>query len=468
MSVPNTENESQIKRKKHRLHKVCRLPKLMRLYLVAFAAVFVVCCLCATFQMINSKSITITLNSASVSKGQNPDGSAFDIYQILSDEVLEAASEKLGGKISAAELKRHLTVSDALSAKANRQLKQSILDGENENVYFPTVYRVSYSTVSEAIRAEGIVQQIGAFFKGFTFPSMGQILETVATSYQEFYEVSYLNYDAMFEIDWEKIDAMDYYNRADALRTEAMRIFRFLDDKSTENPSVVSSGNVAYRDLENNLWKLISSDIENHRAYIIQNNITASRKTLLRQFRYMEEIHVEEKERKTEEYLILNEAVDMYDSTTTKVVFIPALDQDNSFYMNRTKVGLDYLVESADNARLAANDAEHSAQYYQYLQSCFANTAASKQSKITHADTIYQNIKEQIEEIMESAKLLLAESNKTNNEGIKVGNPGRSVGIVSVGMSFAKRFVTLSMVAYVLLYIPTTVFKKKHTDSQEV
>ena len=468
MSVPNTENEFQIKSKKHRSRIIDRLPKSMRLYLIAFAVVFVVCCLTATFQIINSKSITITLNSASVSKGQNPDGSPFDIYQILSDDVLEAASEKMEGRISAAELKRHLSVSDALSAKTNRQLKQSILDGEHENNYFPTVYRVTYATVSEAIRAEGIVEQVGAFFKGFAFPKMDKILKTVAECYQEYYEVSYLNYDAMFEIDWEKIDAMDYYNRADALRTEAMRILRFLSDKSDENPTAVSSNNLSYRDLTNNLWKLISSDIENHQAYIIQNNITTARKTLQRQFRYMEEIHIEEKERKTEEYLILNEAVDMYDSTTTKVVFIPALDQDNSFYMNRTKVGLDYLVESADNARLAANDAEHNAQYYQYLQTCFANTTASKQSKITHTETIYQNIKDQIEEMMESTKLLLAESNKTNNEGIKVSNPGRSVGIVGVGMSFAKRFVILSMAAYVLLYVPTAVSKKKDTDSQEV
>lgn len=469
MNEMKTENASRKNRGKTYKNKSCNLPKPMRLYLIGFIVVFVICCLSAVFQMANSKSITITINSASVSKGQNPDGSAFDIYEIFSDEVLEAASEKLGGKISATELKRHLSVSDALATKTNEKLKQSILDGEHENTYFPTVYRLTYAVVSDEISSEGIAQRLLALIRGIALPGMNRILEAVTESYQEFYETTYLDYDALFEIDWNSIDTMDYYNRAEALRTEAMRMLRFLQDKEKENPLAgYSSGMLTYGDLTNDLWRLIDVDIKNHQAYIIQNNITVSRKTLLRQFRYMEEIYKEEKERRTEEYLILDEAVDMYDSTTTKVVFIPALDQDNSFYMNRTKVGLDYLVERADAARLAADEAEHNAQYYRYLQTCFSEAGNPKQSQIDHADTVYLNIKNQIGKMNEDVKLLLGESNQTENEGIKVSNAEMSVGIVGVGMSFAKRFVILSMAAYVLIYIPSVFLKKKTEDSQEV
>ena len=468
MSVLNTENVSPKKSGKYCKRKPSDTQKTVQLYLLVFALVFAVCCLYAVLQMTNSRYVTITINSASVSKGQNPDGTAFDIYQILSDEVLEAASEKLGGKISVAELKRHLSVSDALTAETNQQLKQSILDGEHENTYFPTVYRLTYATVSDKISADGMGNQIRALFRGSAH-SMDRILEAVAESYQEVYAATYLTYDSMFEIDWARIDSMDYYNRAEALRTETMRIRRFLQDRANENPVAgSSSSNLTYGDLNNDLWRLINVDIESHQAYIIQNNITISRKTLLRQFRYMEEINIEEKERKTEEYLILDEAVDMYDSTTTKVVFIPALDQDNSFYMNRTKVGLDYLVERADAARLAADEAEHNAQYYQYLQTCFSDTDIPKQSQIDHADTVYLNIKDQIEKLNEAVKLLLAESNQTENEGIKVSNAEMSAGIVGVGFSFAKRFVILSMAAYILLCIPSAFSKKKNADTQEV
>ena len=465
MSVPNTENITPKKRGKYCKRKRPDTRKTIRGYLFAFTLVFLVCCLYAVFQMTNSRYVIVTINSASVSKGQNPDGSAFDIYEILSDEVLESASKKLGGKISAAELSRHLSVSDALTAGVNQQLKQSILDGEYENTYFPTVYRLTYTRV---LGQDNLGKQIRAFLQG-SAQSMDRTLEAVAESYQEIYAASYLTYDSMFEIDWASIDTMDYYNRAEALRTESMRILRFLEDRPNKaSVAESSSEKLTYRDLSNDLRQLISVDIENHQAYIIQNSITKSRKELLRQFLYMEEIHIEEKERQTEAYLILDEAVDMYDSTTTKVVFIPALDQDDSFYMNRTKVGLDYLVENADAARLAADEAEHNAKYYQYLQSCFAENVTPTQSQIAHTDAIYLSIREELEDLMGSVKLLLKESNQTENEGIKVSNAEMSAGIVGVGMSFAKRFAILSMAAYVLICIPSVLFRKKRAGSEEV
>lgn len=469
MSELNTENISPEKSKACGKRKFSPKLKAIRVYLIAFAVIFAICCVYAVFQMTNSRYVTVTMNSASVAKGQNPDGTAFDIYQILSDEVLEAAALKLDDKISAVELKRHLSVSDALTAEANQQLKQSILDGENENTYFPTVYRITYETVSDSIRKEGIAQQALALCKAFVYPSASRILGAVSESYQEIYADAYLNYDSMFEIDWASIDAMDFYNRAEALYTESVRILRFLQDKEKANPTAESSAEkVTYGDLRNDLGQLINVDIENHQAYIIQNSITASHEELLRQFRYMEEIYIEEMERKTEEYMVLDEAVDLYDSTTTKVVFIPALDQDNSFYMNRTKVGLDYLVESADAARLAADEAEHNAKHYQYLQSCFAETVIPEQSQVEHTNAIYQSIKREFNKLMNSVKLLLAESNQAENEGIKSSEAGMSVSLVGVGMSFAKRFVILSLGAYVLICVYSVLPKKKKEVSQEV
>ena len=69
---------------------------------------------------------------------------------------------------------------------------------------------------------------------------------------------------------------------------------------------------------------------------------------------------------------------------------------------------------------------------------------------------------------MKSVKELLAESNQTENEGIKASNAAMSVGIVGVAMSFAKRFVFLCMGAYVLICIYAALPKKKTEESGEV
>ena len=61
------------------------------------------------------------------------------------------------------------------------------------------------------------------------------------------------------------------------------------------------------------------------------------------------------------------DGISVYDPLVTKVVFIPALDSENIFYMNRTKIGIDYLTENASAANLAGDEAENEAHYYDYL-----------------------------------------------------------------------------------------------------
>jgi hypothetical protein len=92
----------------------------------------------------------------------------------------------------------------------------------------------------------------------------------------------------------------------------------------------------------------------------------------------MQRLNEEEHLRKTQEFNVLTEAIEMYDSTTTKVVFIPALDEADEFYMNRTKVGLDYLSEHADEAKLQADTADYNAKRYSYLQNVLKDGIARR------------------------------------------------------------------------------------------
>ena len=90
-------------------------------------------------------------------------------------------------------------------------------------------------------------------------------------------------------------------------------------------------------------------------------------------------------------------------------------------------------------------------------------------SEISVDAAIYLSIKDELNELMDSVKTLLAESNHLGNEGIKAGKVTTTVGIVGVGMSFAKRFVILSMVAYVVICGAALLPKKKKSEeAQEV
>lgn len=466
--IQNTASEEQKPKK-----KMCA----RTVYAIVFLAIFLFCGVCALQQLTNSVSATIRINSVLSADGQNPDGTPFNIMELFNDAVMERAVEKLDGKLTAQELRNHLTVSDTMTAKTFAQLEQSIFDGEDSNTYFPTEYLLTYSIVSEQIQCEGFWAQCESFFGSIFLPSKAKILDAVLQSYHEYYGEMYLDYDSLFNIDWSVIDAMDYYNRIAFMDDVAQRLGRFLQLKNSQTSSR-GKGN-SYYDLIVELNQGPLKNMENYQAYILQYGVTTNKEELLRQFAYMQELSEEESARKKQEYVVLKDAIELYDATTTKVVFIPALDENDSFYMNRTKVGLDYLSEKADAAKLQADSAAHSAERYAYLQTCFGEeyiideNGEKKQIRNTpaqqaHADTLCESLKAEIQRLMSQLVEMNANVQGTHQEYLIIGKPFTNVSMVSVAISGAKRFALLCMAAYVVIYAVTTAKEIKRAMKQEV
>lgn len=472
MDVDNkTAQETPVE--SHKKHKKTGVRKA---YAIILCIILVFCGIHAVYQLTNSVSATVMVGSVFSADGQNPDGTPFSIVELFHDDIMNRAVQKLGGKLSVQELRSHLTVSDTMTNNSFLELEQSIFNGENENTYFPTEYLLTYSTITEQIQDEGFFAQCKAFFRGFSLPSKKEILNAVVQSYQEYYAEKYLDHTSLFEIDWSVVDSMDYYNRFEFMNDTLQRLMRFLEYKNARILSQPESNrNTSYYDLMVQLSKGPLHGINDYHAYVTQNGVTNDKEDLLRQFVYMQNLNEEENARKMQEYDVLREAIEMYDSTTTKVVFIPALDDNQSFYMNRTKVGLDYLSEKADAAKLQADSAAYSAKQYLYLQTCFGEeytldeNGSKKQPKNTfnqrvHADELYENLKKEIQQLTAEAARLTADGKQTNQEELNVSAPFYSASIVSVGMSFAKRFVLLIMTAYVVVSAYMAVPKKSKKD----
>ena len=48
---------------------------------------------------LNTAYTTVSISFSEITKGCNPDGSPFDIYEVLSDEVLTSACDKLNNRL---------------------------------------------------------------------------------------------------------------------------------------------------------------------------------------------------------------------------------------------------------------------------------------------------------------------------------------------------------------------------------
>ena len=103
-----------------------------KVYAIILLSIFAFCCVCAISQLTNSVSATVMINSFLSADGKNPDRTPFNIMELFNDDVMERTVQKLGGRMTAKELRDHLTISDTMTDKSFARLEQSIFDGENE------------------------------------------------------------------------------------------------------------------------------------------------------------------------------------------------------------------------------------------------------------------------------------------------------------------------------------------------
>lgn len=423
---------------------------------------------CVAAGNLNTAYTTVSISFSEISKGCNPDGSPFDIYEVLSDEVLKNACDKLDNKITPETLRGHISVTGITTDGSFNAIRQNVLDGNDTYSDFPSKYTISYSVVSDSIKSNGIAACAREVLKQFVLPSKGKILTAVTDSYEEYYENKYIFTSSAFEVDWTKTKSLDYFNRVGEITNIINRINRNLGSRYDEDVNFVSKDGVSFGDLNAELSRILENDVEAYKAFVIQNGITVDKDRLLRQFRYVSKENYEQTQRNRGEYNIMLDGISVYDPLVTKVVFVPALDSENIFYMNRTKIGIDYLTENASAANLAGDEAENEAQYYDYLINQFSAFENSDESVRKAADKQCDDITAKIDEFLKKAVKVNDEYiNTVSYESLSISDIGGGLGIVFSAVTVIKITVIWSAAFYVLWVIYSLLKGKKIKREEE-
>ena len=410
----------------------------------------------------NSAYTTVSASFSEIADGHNPDGSPFEIYEVLSDEVLKSACDKLDNKVDPETLKKHISVTGITTDGTFNTIRQKVLDGNDTYSYFPSRYTITYSIVSDSIAAYGVFASIAAVFKQLAMPSKTKILQCVADSYKEYYENNYVLTSEVFDIDWSKTKSLDYFNRASEINNILNRISRYLGKRYDEDVEFVSKDGVSFGDLKDEAAGIMQNDIESYKSFVIQNGITSDRDKLLKQFRYVLNTNNDQAVRSRGEYAIMLDGISIYDPSITKVVFIPALDSENVFYMNRTKIGIDYLTEDASKANLAGDEAENNAHYYEYLISQFGNVTNSEDWILKAADKRCEEIISKVNDFCERAVAVNDEYiSSVSYEGVEISSISYGQGLIPSAVAIAKITVIWASVLYVLWLACSVLQKKK-------
>lgn len=280
----------------------------------------------------NFKSMTISLNYPGAEEGLNPDGSRFVISEMTNDEILDSAKKGLNiEKNSNDEIRKRLFITTKFSQAAMDEVVSDIRDGMNGS-YVPTTFHIYYSQESKFGRNETYV-----------------FLTALAEAYKDYFYKNHAENNSVLKFDSSDSEytGYDYYEIYTILYNKSERMLELLKTHQDENRSFRSEDNMNFSALRDELTNFKDVKLEKFNAYIIQNNISKNRPAYVNKLSYLIDKNMIDYNKKNSSSEIAKTALNKYDPQIIAVAFVPSVDNTNSYYMSRTKTGIDDLAKNS-------------------------------------------------------------------------------------------------------------------------
>lgn len=298
---------------------------------LVLAIVYVACFIGARQLQSNLEgSITIGLNYAKASRGLNPNGTRFNTYDILSDEVLEKAIANGGmGDLTPQQLRAALSVEPLEAGRVSA-----------ERYYVATEYVLSYSATEKTEHLNG-----------------SAVVEAVAAAYYDSFTAQYSRKTVVMEPDFSRVAEADYLDKVELLKKFAADIAGYLDMCSDDNMTYAYTDGETFSSLAAKVESLSKVELERLESYILVKGLSLNADQQLAKLSYLNRMKDISADKNSVSYRIHLDAIKMYERDMATIVLIPTRDDEGEFYMSRTKVGVDVFADKAENYSKDASNA---------------------------------------------------------------------------------------------------------------
>ena len=286
------------------------------------------------FRSANQASVNISFNYSEASLGLNPNQTRFNAYEIVSDEVLERAIERVGlqGLLTPEELSGCIFLSPDGTGSSNAE-------------YISTNYYVSLNT------------------RGLDLGNRKPIdlLQSICQSYREIFLESYCDNQSVLKEKLELSTGCEPYLRLSELEERTAQLNRYLNARLKENKSYVDDANPDsntnnYTTLGKKINNLMDYDLPNAMAYVIEGGVARNPAMLTSILEYKNKIDDISLRKEMAYYDADKNGIAVYEKSMTSVVMIPTTDENSEYYMSRTKTAMDTMARAADDTLSQASD----------------------------------------------------------------------------------------------------------------
>ena len=327
-----------------------------RRFLVLACLLIILALLCGFhyYRNLHTASTILSLDYEEASEGLTPSRTRFNIFEIQGVEVMERLIDYAGleGKISPDEL------SECISVKATH--------GKNVSG------SVNYISTSFVVRFtnDGVIADRTA----------EEMLSLLCRAYREYFVEHYGYNHSILSFDVDDLKFNDEYLMAiDLLELRCSQLEKYVQLRRRESKNYQDPDTgLTFSDLEQRVSNLYAYDLARLRSYVIENGIAEDRAGLNSILNYKIRRDRLMYDKLMAAYDEDNKGIQMYDAAMSAVVMIPTQDQTMSYYMSRTKTGMDNMAAHADAQLMGASERMEQIAYNTYLTEKMGKTASSR------------------------------------------------------------------------------------------
>lgn len=373
-------DESEKKKENYKQYKPKHMSKSKTAVKSGLAFLLVCACLVTAFfgfKVVSKKLrkpavAKISLTYQKASSGLNPNGTRFDPYMIVSDDVLEEASKELGYTVTSKEAYIGLTT--------------SISDN------YATDYYLNY-----------IGNHNGA-----------KTLEAILKEWKDKFEKTCTSNEDNAAYEKPSDENLDYIYMLDWLSSETNQIASYSNSKVKNTKEGWSDEDKnTFKSIYDDAQNILNVDIANLKTYIVANGVTKDASSLKATIAYKDKLLENKKANYDAQYENRRDAIKLYDPTLFPTISVPSQSSGN-YYVTTTKTGLDYIYDAAATAAKNSADIQNTLDEDRQL---IANVKAdSTQEQKDHVEKAIKDIETKISDLGEKFQTLNKEYKETQEE----------------------------------------------------
>ncbi len=359
--------------------------------IVVLMCVFVFISLIVTYTgSFNKKSVVLSLNYEEASKGQNPNLTRYNVYELKSDRVMERVISNAGLQdvLTPTELSEHIDIAENSSGK-------TIDPNDSSTYYISTSYTVSYRMNRE-------IKNI----------SVDDMMTLICKSYNDMFHEEYVGTKSVLKYDLGDIEGKEYIEIAKLFTNKSDQMLRYIQQRIEENATYRSDiTGQSFQTIKKMIQNVQNYSIKKYSAFVLESGLSRNKDHYIRTLNYKNDMLNINYQKFMIDYKVRKQQVQDYDSAMIGTVMVPSINEKQEYYMSRTNTGTDYLTKEADYSLSQGNAVDRDI--------IDNNDIIAKVNASTADEESYKKADELIKTVDEELKQVANTADTTDKEYIK-------------------------------------------------